>query len=254
MYALHGVKFSDRTTARAAKLVKRIVGSYPERQTKVTVLLAHLPSKEPQSFVEAYGNRFFHYFGDEEIDLLKESLVLLSEDANPKLPKHSLEFGTPEIEKVLKRLVTTKKGDKKALNSVRFDYNNLEGRRRVTIDVTKAKAWLKNTGLFKFHSTFDGRRSVLTIVGNDIPIPPNTYQAELCKSIFENRRSKSKVFSWDELSEEWEWELPDSKRPHLRLNTAAKEINEKVFNSLSDEENFLLTPTTKTVQLNPYYI
>ncbi len=102
---------------------------------------------------------------------------------------------------------------------------------------------------------FDAGRSILKFAGKEVVIDKAKANRQhlLCKSIFKNMASMRKVWSWDELVEDW----GDSKKIYgkngwRKVYGPANEINDKVAIETGIKD--LLEVTTKTVCVNLLYL
>lgn len=138
-----------------------------------------------------------------------------------------------------------------------------KGEYRALINYERAKEWLDETinkrvetltDHPKFNEvSFDEIQSKVVIGESVIPIPPNSNQFHLCKTILKSKTKKSHIWNWDEIFENWgESERLKQKNSHLVIYSAAREINDKVAKTSKYKDLFIIT--TKTTQLNSKFV
>ncbi len=103
-------------------------------------------------------------------------------------------------------------------------------------------------------SSFDSENNILFVGSKQVKIPSDSNQSSLCKVIFQNKLSKKKTWTWDEIFEIWEGREPseEDKGSWRKIYGAAREVNQKVLGATGIADFFITS--TKTVQLNPEYV
>lgn len=104
--------------------------------------------------------------------------------------------------------------------------------------------------LFPISPKYNPKTAVLTFSGQNIQIPLNSIEANLCEIIFKNKQSMQKQWSWD-LIAEFSGNEADNKQRYV-VYRAAKRVRDKVAKKTKIED-FLLV-TTQTIQVHPDYI
>ena len=92
----------------------------------------------------------------------------------------------------------------------------------------------------------------LHFMGEEILIPPDTNQDDLCKVVFANKESVTREWSWDEILEKWGEEYGSYTRKDWRkVYEAKREVNQKISSKIGVSD--LLIGTTHIVLVNPKY-
>lgn len=97
---------------------------------------------------------------------------------------------------------------------------------------------------------FNDDVSCLFFAGVEIAIPYNSDQRLICRTIFKNKTSRLKEWSWDEVLEDW-GEPESEKSLWRRVYNAGREVNFKVAMETTVKD--LLLVRKYSVKLNPKY-
>lgn len=133
----------------------------------------------------------------------------------------------------------------------------------VFFDSERAKEWLDcilderveiiQNSLNSNKVSFDVAQSEIIIGTAKIPIPCDTNQFYLCKTILTSKNKKKNIWNWDEIIDDWGDDVRKSqKNPSMVVYSAANEINNKVEKITKHKDFFKVT--TRTVQLNSRFI
>lgn len=126
------------------------------------------------------------------------------------------------------------------------------GRQRGVIDIETSPQHLeefdKETFSRKYELSYKNR--TIYFLGTLIKIPEDTNQEYLCNIIFKDLIAMQKIWSWDEVLEEWNVVI--EKEDWRKVYEAAREVNTKIATKTKIED--LLIATKKTVRVNPKYL
>jgi hypothetical protein len=91
--------------------------------------------------------------------------------------------------------------------------------------------------------------SVISFLGKNIKVVPDTTQAAICKLLFKNKSSQNKEWPWDEIVDKMG---DEGRRKKRSIYDAARQLNIKIAAETAVQDVLLVT--TKTIQLNPKYL